>query len=65
MDPVPDPLLFRKSAVHQEIRLKVKEGIYIWMITWYGAETWTLRKVDQKYLESFNVVLEKDGDQLG
>jgi hypothetical protein len=21
----------------------------------YGAETWTLRKVDQKYLESFEV----------
>jgi hypothetical protein len=26
---------------------------YIWSITLYGAETWTLRKVDQKYPESF------------
>jgi hypothetical protein len=26
---------------------------YIWSIALYGAETWTLRKVDQKYLESF------------
>ena len=27
----------------------------------YGDETWTLRRVDQKYLESFcNTVLEKD-----
>jgi hypothetical protein len=32
----------------------------------YGAETWTLRAADQKYLQKFwNVVLEKDGeDQL-
>ena len=30
-----------------------------------SAETWTLRKVDQKYLERI-IVLEKDGeDQLG
>jgi hypothetical protein len=25
---------------------------YIWSIALYGAETWTLRKPDQKYLES-------------
>jgi hypothetical protein len=25
---------------------------YIWSIALYGAEMWTLRKVDQKYLES-------------
>jgi hypothetical protein len=24
---------------------------YIWSIVLYGAETWTLRKVDQRYLE--------------
>jgi hypothetical protein len=28
---------------------------YIWSIAFYGAETWTLRKVDQKYLESFDM----------
>jgi hypothetical protein len=27
----------------------------IWSIALYGAETWTLRKVDQKYLESFEM----------
>jgi len=39
---------------------------YIWSITLYGAETWTLRAVDQKHRGKFsNVVLEKDGkDQL-
>jgi hypothetical protein len=26
---------------------------HIWSIALYGAETWTLRKVNQKYLESF------------
>ena len=31
----------------------------------YGAETWTLRAADQKYLESFEILLEEDGeDQL-
>jgi hypothetical protein len=28
---------------------------YIWSMALYGAETWTLRKVDQKYLESFEM----------
>jgi len=28
---------------------------YIWSITLWDAETWTLRKVDQKYLESFEI----------
>jgi hypothetical protein len=29
---------------------------YIWSITLYGAETWTLRAVDQKHLESFEML---------
>jgi hypothetical protein len=28
---------------------------YIWSIAVYGAETWTLRKVDQRYLGSFEM----------
>jgi hypothetical protein len=28
---------------------------YIWSIALYGAETWTLRAVDQKHLESFGI----------
>ena len=28
---------------------------YIWSIDLYGAETWTLRAVDHKHLESFEV----------
>jgi hypothetical protein len=29
---------------------------YIWSIALYGAETWTLRKLDQKYMESFEML---------
>jgi hypothetical protein len=28
---------------------------YIWSIALYGSETWTLRKIDQKYLENFEM----------
>jgi len=28
---------------------------YIWSIALYGAETWTLRAVDQKHMESFEM----------
>ena len=28
---------------------------YVWSIALYGAETWTLRAVDQKHLESFEI----------
>ena len=30
-------------------------GYYIWSMALYGAETWTLRAADQKYLESFEM----------
>jgi hypothetical protein len=48
-----------------ELRKKLVK-YYVWSIALYGAETWKLRAVDQKHMESFqNVVLEKDGkDQL-
>jgi hypothetical protein len=28
---------------------------YLWSLAFYGAETWTLRVVDQKHLESFEM----------
>jgi hypothetical protein len=60
----------QEDTFHQHIVLEVKEKVvkcYIWSIALYTAETQTLLKVDQKYLESFEVmVVEKDGqDQLG
>jgi hypothetical protein len=37
-----------------EVNLRKKlEKCYIWSIAFHGAENWTLRNVDQKYLGSF------------
>jgi hypothetical protein len=37
-----------------DLNLRKKLVIFdVWSIALYGAETWTLQKVDQKYLESF------------
>ena len=40
------------STLDLEMRKKLVK-YYIWGIALYGAETWTLRAVDQKHLESF------------
>jgi hypothetical protein len=50
----------QKDCFHQQIGLKLRKKLtkcysYIWSIALYGTETWTLRKVDQKYLESFKM----------
>jgi hypothetical protein len=37
-----------------ELRKKLVK-CYIWSIALYGAETWTLRTVDQKHLKSFEM----------
>jgi hypothetical protein len=42
---------FFTSKLGLSLRTKLVK-CYIWSIALYGAETWTLRKVDQKYLES-------------
>jgi hypothetical protein len=39
-----------------DLNLRQKlEMCYIWSIAFYGPENWTLRKVDQEYLESFEM----------
>jgi hypothetical protein len=42
------------STLDLELRKKLL-NCYIWSIVLYGAETWTLRTVDQKHLESFEM----------
>jgi len=42
------------STLDLELRKKLVK-FYIWSIALYGAETWTLRPVDQKRLESFGM----------
>jgi hypothetical protein len=38
------------STLNLELRKKLVK-CYVWSIALYGAETWTLRAVDQKHLE--------------
>jgi len=42
------------STLDLELRKKLVK-CYIWSIALYGAETWALRAVDQKHLESFEI----------
>ena len=42
------------STLVLELRKKLVK-CYIWSVPLYGAETWTLRAVDQKHLESFEM----------
>ena len=42
------------SKLDLNLRKKLVKS-YILSISLYGAETWTLRKVDEKYLESFEM----------
>jgi hypothetical protein len=46
----------KKTLVTSKLDLNLRKKLvkcYIWSIAFYGAEKWTLWKVDQKYLESF------------
>jgi hypothetical protein len=42
------------SKLDLELRKKLVK-CYIWSMVLYGAEIWTLRKLGQKYLESFEM----------
>ena len=42
------------STLDLELRKKLVK-CYIWSIAVHGTETWTLRQVDQKHLESFEI----------
>jgi hypothetical protein len=48
----------KKIPFANKLRLNLRKKLvklYFWSITSYGAEIWTLCKVDQKYLESFEM----------
>jgi hypothetical protein len=45
-----------RSAGIMDVNLRKKlVKCHIWSVALYGAETWTLRAVDQKHLESFEL----------
>jgi hypothetical protein len=45
------------GAVRNEANRSFAFTLYseVWSVALYGAETWTLRAVDQKHLESFEM----------
>ena len=48
----------KKTCFARELDLNLKKKLvkcHIWSTAFYGAETGTLRKVNQKYLESFEM----------
>ena len=46
----------KKSLFTSKLDLRKKlVKCYVWCMTLYGAETWTLRATDQKRLESFEM----------
>jgi len=48
----------KKALFTSKLDLKLRKKLvkrYIWSVASYSVETWTLQKVDQKYLESFEM----------
>ncbi|PNF39295.1 hypothetical protein B7P43_G16696, partial [Cryptotermes secundus] len=48
----------KKNLFTSKLDLNLRKKLvkcYIWSIALYGAETWTLRAVDEKHLESFEM----------
>ena len=48
----------KKALFTSKLDLNLRKKLvkcYMWSIALYGAETWTLRKIDKKYLESFEM----------
>ena len=46
----------KMSLLTSKLNIELKKKLvrcYVWSITLYGSETWTLRKLERKYLESF------------
>jgi len=48
----------KKTIFTSKLDLNLRKKLikfYIWSMALYGAETWTLRAADQKYLENFEM----------
>jgi hypothetical protein len=48
----------KKTIFISKLNLSLRKkpaNCYIWNIALYGAEKWPLRKIDRKYLESFEM----------
>jgi hypothetical protein len=47
-------MLLLTSKLNIELKKKLLR-CYVWSIALYGSDTWTLRKLERKYLESFEM----------
>ena len=48
----------KMSLFTSKLNIELKKKLircYVWSIALYGSETWTLRKLERKYLESFEM----------
>ena len=48
----------KKSFLTRKLNIELRKKLvrcYVWSIALYGSETWTLRKLEQKYLDSFEM----------
>jgi hypothetical protein len=48
----------KMSLLTSKLNIELKQKLvrcYVWRIALYGSETWTLRKLERKYLESFEM----------
>lgn len=48
----------KRTLLTSSLNLELRKNLvkcYIWSIALYGSETWTLRKLEKKYLESFEM----------
>jgi hypothetical protein len=45
----------KRALFTNKMELELGRKCYIWSIALYGAETWTLRAVDHKHLESLDM----------
>ena len=48
----------KMSLLTSKMNIELKKKLvrcYVWSIALYGSETWTLRKLERKYLESFEM----------
>ena len=46
------------SLLTSKLNIELKKKLvkcYVWSIALYGSETWTLRKLERKYLENFEM----------
>ena len=54
----------KRGSFHPQTGLQLSK-CYIWSIAFYGAETWTLRKVDQEFLQSFKICCWRWMEKIG